>query len=175
MLYDALEQLKLNISNSHFVGGPAVPLFVNQAGNGTLTAVQISQLVKRTMKLAGINTDYFMGYSAKASGISTRYQEGQSISDVANQSRLSQKSGVLQKHYLKPLQKIKQQTNYTNVSSSQYSHSPREARPAINTSRPSPERSASVDTDETNEANDPPQKWDLRNKHMITMPIRFLD
>ncbi|KAA6403091.1 MAG: hypothetical protein EZS28_001384 [Streblomastix strix] len=127
------------------------------------------------MKLAGINTDDFMGYSAKTSGISTRFQEGQSISDAANQSRLTQKSRVLQKHYLKPLQKVKQQIIYSNISSSQYSHSPRETRPAINTSRPSPERSASADTDETNKANGPSQKWDLRDKLMITIPVRYLD
>ncbi|KAA6394903.1 MAG: hypothetical protein EZS28_009572 [Streblomastix strix] len=175
MLYDALEQLKLYVSNIHFVGGPAVPLFVNQAGNGTLTAVQIAQLVMNTKKLAGINTDYFMGYSAKASDISTRYLKEQSISDEANQSRLSKKSGILQNHYLKQLQKIKRQTSYTNISSSKFSHSPREARPAIITSKPSPEQSSSVDTDETNDANDPPQKWNFREKHKISIQIRFQD
>ncbi|KAA6369748.1 MAG: hypothetical protein EZS28_034724, partial [Streblomastix strix] len=152
-----------------------VPLFVNQAGSGTLTAVQISQLVKKTMKLAGINTDYFKGYSAKASGISTRYQEGLSISEVTNKSRLFQKRDVLQKHYLKPLQKIKQQTNYTDISSSEYSHLPFEYDLTINTSRPSTEWSTSVDSNETIEANYLPQKWDLRYILMKTMPIRFQD
>ncbi|KAA6324072.1 MAG: hypothetical protein EZS28_054234, partial [Streblomastix strix] len=166
MLIQAMIELRQRIRRSGFMGGLAVPLFINEDGTSALSATDISALVRNMMQLAGINSDDYGAYSAKSAGISNRIQESIPFQVVASQANLSLQSGVIQKHYIKPIE------NYTahrpSITHFKQSHSPQKARLPDYNSRPSPERSGSLVENEANEANANPVNMDLRQRDKIS-------
>ncbi|KAA6391980.1 MAG: hypothetical protein EZS28_012492 [Streblomastix strix] len=129
-------------------------------------------MVRSSMRKAGINTYIYAGYRAKAAGMSSQYQNGQSIEQIAQHSRLSSKSGVIQKYYIKPIEHTSSTMRSSQPPLSQHSYSPHETMQTIPIFGPS-QWSQSGNLQEANEANDPPKIREFRDRSKIKVPKRF--
>ncbi|KAA6368471.1 MAG: hypothetical protein EZS28_036002 [Streblomastix strix] len=141
-------------------------LFLKPNSLGALSVSQISDLIRMLLQEAGLDTKAYGIYSLKAAGISEQYEQGKSLQQIAKEARLSIDSGVLQKHYIKPIQKQNQQV-------SQVYHSSLKASASTSLSGSQYMRSESRGEAETRETNEPAQQYELRSRQQIRQPNRL--